>query len=218
MNIKVSRLRAIKHAIVYFTYLFILWGFYRRIFQFPESIEELIFKPAIWLIPLFILLRREKDSLPSIGLGVKNFFPTIYLTLILGTVFAIEAFLLNYLKYGQFVFEANLGESGFGLGLVVSFATAISEELAFRGYIFTRLWKGLGGEWRANILTSIFWVLIHLSIAIFDWKLAVGQLIVYLVLVFIYSLGAGFIFARTKNVTSSILLHLLWQWPIILFR
>lgn len=218
MNIKIGRLRAFKHAVVYFTYLFILWGFYRQISPLPEAIEEFVLKPAIWLIPLFLLLRREKDSLSSIGVSTKNFFPTVYIALILGTIFAIEAFVLNYLKYGQFVFEANIGESGFAFGLLITLATAISEELSFRGFIFTRLWKGVGGEWMANLLTSAFWVLIHIPIAIFDWELPLGSLVIYLFLVFIYSLGSGFIFARTKNVTSSVLLHLLWQWPIILFR
>jgi membrane protease YdiL (CAAX protease family) len=31
-------------------------------------------------------------------------------------------------------------------------------------------------------------------------------------------MGSAFIFSRTKNIWGSILLHVLWAWPIILFR
>jgi len=40
----------------------------------------------------------------------------------------------------------------------------------------------------------------------------------YLFLVFVFGLGASFVFSRTGNLASSILLHVFWSWPIILFR
>jgi len=40
----------------------------------------------------------------------------------------------------------------------------------------------------------------------------------YFLLTTLFGIGSAFVFARTRNVFSSILLHVLWEWPIILFR
>ena len=84
----------------------------------------------------------------------------------------MEAVIVNFLKYGgQFNLGANIGSLPLLPALGLSFATAISEEIAFRGYVFTRVWKFMNNEFYANILTSIFWAVIHVPITIFVWKL-----------------------------------------------
>jgi len=102
--------------------------------------------------------------------------------------------------------------------LGLSFATAFSEETAFRGYIYSRLTTVLKGEWTANIIQTILWTAIHVPIAFFIWEYTLTQGIVYLSITAIFGLGSAFIFSRTKNIFGSILLHVLWEWPIILFR
>ncbi len=208
----------LKHTVGLYAFLLLVWGFYRLLFQLPESLEEFIIKPVIWLGPMVYLLKKEQSSVSSIGITQKNFFPTIYLAIVLGAVFSLEGLIVNYLKYGSVEFYANLGESSFFLLIAVSLSTAVVEELVFRGFIFSRLWSVIKSEWRANFVTALGWVLIHLPIAILDWKFNLGNLVLYAALVFVYSIGASFVFARTKNVFSAILLNFLWQWPIILFR
>jgi membrane protease YdiL (CAAX protease family) len=39
-----------------------------------------------------------------------------------------------------------------------------------------------------------------------------------MIVIFLFSIGTTFVFLRTKNIIAPILLHVLWQWPIILFR
>ena len=136
----------------------------------------------------------------------------------LGIIFAIEGMLVNVLKYGNTNFAANVGQNAFIVSLGLSFATAISEEITFRGFLFKRVWHALGSEWTANITTSIIWALIHIPVSIFWWQLEFSATIGFLVLSTIFGVGSAFIFARTKNIVSSILLHVLWSWPIILFR
>ncbi len=209
---------AIKHATILAAYLLIVWGFYRFLFKLPEEIEELVIKPVIWLLPVFYLVRKEKLGLKSIGITGKNLFPAIYLALALGVVFAIEGVFINLLKYGEFNFSANIGQRAIFAALGLSLATGISEEISFRGYLFNRVWHALGSEWSANIITSLVWGLVHIPIAIFWWELSLAGILGYLLLTTLFGIGSAFVFARTKNVTSSILLHLLWEWPIILFR
>ncbi|SRR5258708_704032 len=213
-----SKFAPLKNAILLFTFLLLFWGFYRLFFQLPSWVEEVVIKPIVWIGPVFYLIRREKTNLASVGITSNNLFPAIYSALALGSLFAIEAVITNYIKYGQLNFGANLGSEPLFISLGISFATAISEEIVFRGYIFTRIWQAVNNEWSANIITSILWVIIHIPITIFVNKLSPLAAIVYLFLTFIFGIGSSFIYARTKNISSSIFLHVLWEWPIMLFR
>lgn len=209
---------AIKHATILTAYLLIVWGFYRFLFRLPDEIEELIVKPIIWLLPVFYFVKKEKASLSSLGITSKNLFPAIYFALALGTVFAIEAVIINFVKYGGLDFSANIGGKPLLASLGISFATAFSEEISFRGYIFNRVWTAFGKEWSANIVTSLAWALVHVPVAFFVWKLSFSSALIYLFLTTLFGIGSAFVFARTRNVFSSIFLHVLWEWPIILFR
>lgn len=208
----------LKHTSILAIYLLIVWGFYRFLFQLPETVEELVIKPIVWLIPVIIFINREKLSIDSLGFTLKNLFPSVYLSLGLGALFVIEALVINIVKYGHLNFGANIGTLPFAASLGLSFATAFSEEVAFRGYLFNRVWYVLGNEWSANLLTSFVWALVHVPVTFFVWKLELSAAILYLVLTTIFGIGSAFVFAKTKNIFSSIFLHVLWEWPIILFR
>lgn len=200
-------------------YLLIIWGFYRFLFQLPEEIEETIIKPLVWLIPVMYLVKLERRGLESVGITLRNLFPAIYYSLGLGLIFVFEAMVVNYIKYeGQFNLNSNIGQLPFLTALGLSFITAFSEEITFRGYIFTRIWDFVKNELSANLLTSVFWAMIHVPITIFVWKLDFSASLIYLALTTIFGIGSAFVYARTKNILSPILLHVLWQWPIILFR
>ena len=209
---------AIKHATILAAYLLVIWGFYRFLFKLPEDVEEFFIKPILWLLPVVYFLKKEKAGLETIGITHKNIFPAIYFALFLGVIFAIEGIAVNYIKYREFDFSANVGETFFFYSLLLSIATAISEEITFRGYLFTRIWHALGNVWTANAVTSIVWALIHIPISIFWWKLDSGETLSFVVLTTVFAIGSAFIFAKTRNIISSIILHVLWSWPIVLFR
>lgn len=209
---------ALRHATILAAYLLVVWGFYRFLFKLPDEIEETVIKPLIWLVPVFILLRIEKAKLSSVGITLKNLFPAVYFALGLGAFFVIEAVIINFLKYGGLNFGANIGKDALLISLGISFVTATSEEIAFRGYLFNRVWSALGNEWLANIVTSVVWALIHVPVTIFVWKLNLISSLIYLFLTTLFGVGSAFVFARTGNVFSSIFLHVLWEYPIILFR
>lgn len=216
MNHKIT---AFKNAVTLAVYLLIVWGFYRFLFQLPEEIEELVIKPIVWLAPVLYLIKLERENLASVGITVKNIFPAIYYALGLGVIFVVEALIINYVKYeGTFNLNAYLGSLPFMSSFLISFVTAFSEEITFRGYIFTRVWNFIGNELYANILTSVFWAMIHVPITIFVWKLDFSASLIYLLLTTIFGVGSSFVYARTKNILSPIILHVMWQWPIILFR
>lgn len=218
MMAKLNKVATLKHVTIYSAYLLLIWAFYRFLFRFPENIEELIIKPVVWLLPLFYFMAKDKLDLKSIGITAKNMFSSLYLSLGLGAVFVAEALLTNFLKYGGFNFGANIGSLPLLPSLGLSFATAFSEEIAFRGYIFGRLSSFLKNEITANIIQAVLWTAIHVPVAFFVLKMELNSGLIYLFITAIFGIGSAFIFGRTRNIFGSILLHVLWEWPIILFR
>lgn len=212
---------SLKHVLALFSFIFVIWAVYR---YFPEIMplwmEELFLKPVIWLLPtLWVVLKVEKQKIASLGLTKKNLYPSLYWGIGLGMVFALEGFLANSLKYGGLdLVEINYTPLSFLFVIFLSFATAFSEELVFRGYIFSRFWKIFDKEWQANLFSSLLFVLIHLPIGVFVLGYTPVAMLAYLFFIFVFGLGSAFVFARTGNLISSILLHVLWSWPIILFR
>src|SRR3989304_8279029 len=126
----------IKNVIIYIVYLFLVWGLYRFLFKFPDEVEELFIKPIIWLLPLIYFLKKEKQGISSLGVTSRNLFPAVYFALGLGAFFVIEAVIINFVKYQGLNFSANIGQATLLVSLGLSFATALTEELVFRGYIF----------------------------------------------------------------------------------
>jgi len=212
--------KTLKNVIQLYTFIFLIWGFYRFLFRLPEEIEELVLKPIIWLGPVFYLLFKEKENLSSIGWSGKNFFKGLYLGIGLGIIFAIEGLLTHALKYSgiSFIKLAYTSLPVFLVALGVSLGTAISEETVFRGYIFSRLLRVIKDEWLASLISNLGWALIHLPISIFVLHYDVLQISIYLFLTFLFGLGSAFVFARTETITASILMHVFWGWPLILFR
>ena len=209
----------LKSTLLYFLYLVVLWSAYRVSgISLPQEIDEFVVKPIVWLAPIFYILLREKKGVRALGITVKNLYPGIYLALILGVVFAIEAFVINYIKYGGVDLSANLGDKPFLYSIVISFATGVSEELAFRGFIFSRILSVSKNEIFATFSTSIFWVMIHIPATFALLGYGFQDAMSFWLLSLLYSVGACFIYARTKNIFPSILLFVLWETTIILFR
>lgn len=209
-----------KRVLALFSFIFILWTFYRYLPEPPAWVSELVLKPVVWLLPTFWLIRKiEKQPLSSVGITRKNLLLAFYWGIGLGLVFILEGFLTNILAYRGFrLMGSEFSLLNFLGTLVLSFATAISEEIVFRGYIFNRLRHFWKKAWLANLLSSLLFILIYLPVAIFVLGYTPWLMLVYLVFVFIFSLASGFVFSRTNNILASILLHVFWSWPVILFR
>lgn len=205
-------------ALVYFVYLLVAWGLYRMNFKFSDTLEELFIKPVIWLLPFLYIIPKDKIKASDLGIGLKNLFPSLYLSLALGVGFAFLGLIANMAKYSGISFGANLGTSFFGLSLLVSFATSITEELVFRGYLLGVLLKRFMTPFIPILGSTILWTMVHIPISYYIWGMGPLQTGIFLFLTFIYGLGASILYFKTKNIASSIFLHFLWEWPIILFR
>ena len=92
---------SVKHVFALFSFVFVLWAFYRYSPEIlPTWAEELILKPLVWLVPTYWLVRAvEKEKLASLGFTKKNLVKALYWGIGFGIVFAVEGLLTNIIKY-----------------------------------------------------------------------------------------------------------------------
>lgn len=199
--------------------IFVLWGLYRLIFRLPEDIEEIVLKPIVWLGPTFyIVFKIEKKGLASLGYSAKHFGRDLLKGLGFGIMFIVVGLSLNYLRFGHFSSQNLPMKEIFLPSLFLSFITAISEETVFRGYIMNRLSEMLKSPGAANFISSIGFSLVHLPISVFVYHYSLPQVFIFLVLIFLSSLGSGIAFSWTKTIWASILVHVFWTWPVVLLK
>ncbi|MBL7150788.1 CPBP family intramembrane metalloprotease [Candidatus Microgenomates bacterium] len=198
----------------------ILWGMYRYFFRFSEIVDELIFKPLIFLTPVLWFVKfKERKSWPSLGLTKTHLRKSILIGLCLGLFFCLEGILTSWFKNKELIFNPKQLSIGgiFGAGFL-SLITGFSEELLSRGFLMNRFWKLFDSEFLANFLSSVLFTFSHLPIAVLVLYYTERDLFSYSLLIFILSVADGFIFGRTKNISGSIISHALWNWSVILVR
>jgi membrane protease YdiL (CAAX protease family) len=200
-------------------WVLLAWSLYRYFIHLPEWADEFIFKPLVFVVPvLWYVLKKEKRNIDSIGLTTKNLFNSLYIGLGFGMVFAVEGLIAHAVKYGKFEINpiAAFGSYGFFL-IVISLATAFSEELLCRGFIFNRIYEKTKNLPYAAFLGSIFFILLHVPILVTANKLQGMTLIIFFVTDFILAFANSILYAKNKSLVAPILVHVFWNMTVALY-
>jgi membrane protease YdiL (CAAX protease family) len=200
-------------------WILLAWTLYRYFFRFPEWVDEFLFKPVVFVLPvLWYVIQREKRHLDSVGITKKNFITSLYIGIGFGAVFAIEGILAHYVKYKSFVVNpiAAFGEYGFGL-LIISLATAFSEELLCRGFLFSRLL-----EKTKKLLPSLFvgaalFLFLHVPMLLMINKLQGVTLVTFIITDFILAIANSMLYLSTGSIVAPILVHIFWNMTVALY-
>ncbi len=179
-----------KKVLLYTGYLLLVWGGFRYFFNLPEVIEELWFKPVIWLVPLFwwnIFLREKRVTL---------FGGNQLISLLVG------------LTVGCFYFFAlrkvpEMSSSNWDL-VGVALVTSVVEEIAFTGFVLGYLQKSVSEIW-SIFFCSILVAIMRLPILLFDSKVGGTELTFVLIFVFAVAMINGVIRLKSGSVSGSIL-------------
>lgn len=178
-----------KKVSFYILYLLVVWGGFRYFFNFSSAVDELMFKPVIWLVPLFWW-----NS--SLGERVEFFGGRVGSSILLG------------LLAGAFYTVVIRGSAGIGLInwdlFGVSVVTAVVEELAFSGFVLGYLVDRGGSVNMGVVITSILVAIVRLPILIFDFRSSGMETFFACAFVFATSLISGLIRTRSGNVGGSI--------------
>jgi membrane protease YdiL (CAAX protease family) len=201
-------------------WILLAWSIYRYFCHFPEAVDEFLVKPLIFVVPIiWYVVKKEKRPLSSIGLTGNNFFISLYTGFGIGFLFALEGMAANFIKYGQFTINpiAAFRQYGFFL-LLLSIATAFSEELFGRGFIFSRFYE----KSNENLLYASFYsagmtVLLHVPILLTSLKFQGPTLILYFITSIAIALANAVLYRQTKSLVGPVLVHLFWNMTVALY-
>ena len=184
----------VKRLWYYYIYLILIWGSFRYFVRLPEVIEELWFKPVLWLVPLFWWNLALREKIVMFG---KKWGESLFFGIIVGMFYFI---ILKFQNIGNFQLDFNL--------IGVALATAVSEELTFSGFIAGYLEKIRKGNLFNFVTIGLMTAIIRLPILLFVYR-ASGYEIIGVLLVALAS-GAinAWIRVRSGNVAGSVIARL----------
>lgn len=193
----------------------VLWFIYRYLLNFPETIDELLAKPIIFvLVPTMVM---GLKMLPGFEKW-KTFFTDLTIGVFMGFVFAVVSVIANKLKYGELSFYPTIPMMGFGIisYLVLSIFTSFSEEVLGRGIFFANLRKELGLI-DASAVASMLSLSLYLPILFIRIKPDPSTLIVFLISSFVLSVINSILYSIRGNIVLPILLHAFWNMSVVLY-
>lgn len=191
-----------KKLMSYYVYLLLVWGGFRYWVSLPEVIEELWFKPVIWLIPLFWWRM-------SLGGKPKLFNNKWFASGIVGV-------LVGILYFGLISLLRSTAGYSWGLNMVgIALVTAIVEEMTFSGVVLGLMDGSYKNKLVNLIVTGLMVVGVHVPINIFVFGLRGLELAGVLVWLFSVAVINGLIRQKTGNVTGSIVARFLLMLSVL---
>ncbi len=200
-------------------WILLAWSLYRYFFKLPEWADEFIFKPLVFVAPVIWYVRnKEKQSLATLGITRRNFFSSVYIGLGFGIVFALEGMVTHAVKYGTWDVNPIAAFQQYGFFLIIlSLATACTEELLARGFVFNRLYEKTKNLMYSSLVSSVMFVLLHIPILVTMTKLQGPTLILFLVTDLVLAIANSLLYYNTGSLVAPILVHIFWNMTVALY-
>lgn len=200
-------------------WILLTWSLYRYFLRLPEWFDEFIAKPMVFVMPvLWYIVNKEKRTLESIGITGKNFFNSVYIGLGFGMIFAIEGIAAHAIKYGKLDVTPIGAFQDYGFFLIiVSLATAISEEILSRGFVFSRIYEKTKNLPYSAFMGSVMFLLLHVPILVTSNHLTGMTLVLFFVTDFVLAFANSMLFATTGSLVAPILVHIFWNMTVALY-
>jgi len=198
----------------------LFWALYRYFFKFAEPIDEFIFKPLVFVFPvIWYVIKREHRGLSSVGFTTHNFWKNMLIGLGISAIFVGEGIVANVYKHGHLVIQPLTSIASYGVPFIffLSLATAFTEELLSRGFLFSRLFEQTKKMWYAIAVSTFMFMAFHIPILATSLKFQGPTLILF----FWTTLSLGVInsifYIQTESLVIPILVHLFWNITVALF-
>lgn len=197
-----------KQSLVLFIFILGAWTVFRWLVPTEAVTDEFVVKPLLFIVPTIYLLYREKQPLSFLGISSIKLLNAILWGCAAGIFLIGYSILINTFK-GQ-VPHLQL-HTNWALGAATALATAISEEIVFRGYILNKIRQTTQSIWLAVGVSTIFFVIVHLPRSILVLHLTWSAIAVYCVLLTFLGAINGLLMWKTKNIAASLTTHTLWN-------
>ncbi|MCX6791459.1 MAG: CPBP family intramembrane metalloprotease [Candidatus Gottesmanbacteria bacterium] len=200
-------------------WILLAWSLYRYFLKLPEWADEFIFKPLVFVAPVIWYVRnKEKEGLATLGFTRRNFFTSVYIGLGFGVVFALEGLVTHVIKYGTWDVNPIAAFQQYGFFLILlSLATACTEELLSRGFVFNRLYEKTKNLAYSSVVSSVMFVLLHVPILVTMTKLQGTTLVLFLVTDLVLGIANSLLYYNTGSLVAPILVHIFWNMTVALY-
>lgn len=199
----------------------LFWALYRYFFHFPEWVDEFVFKPIVFVVPvLYFVLTKERRPLTSVGITTKRILRYVALGVGVGLVFFAEGIGVNIIRHqGVLKTQELLSTAGYSVGFLalLSLATACSEELLSRGFLFSRLFEQTKRVWYSIIMATGMFVAFHIPILVTSLKFQGPTLVLFFATSVVLGVANSIIYLQTKSLVTPILIHFFWNMTVSLF-
>lgn len=190
----------------------VIWVLYRSLFHFPVWFDELIGKAIFFGLPVSLYISLAAGGAIRQTYAVGRLFRGLLVGVAIGGVFGFAAAVTSFVTRGVVVQSAPLFVSNaFWWEMLLALATGFWESLFFYGWVMTIIqekYRNWGVLPQVLIVTAIF-VIFHIPNTILRASspaIVVNQII----LLSIFALGQGFLFARTKNIYALTISQAIW--------
>ncbi len=164
-------------------------------------VQAIIF--LILLIPMFVVLARDRLKLSDLQYRKSNLILSLFLGILIGLIFLIlSGRILQILKLSK----SSLLFAGLQY-LVVGFA----EETLFRGYVQVRF-IAQWGFWKGFISTSVIFCLWHFPTYSLGMNMSFSAASIEVIKVLPLSLLLGYSLEKTGNIITPVMIHLFINW------
>ena len=193
----------LRRLVFYYIFVFVAWTIFRYFSRLPEVIEELWFKPVLWLVPLFWW--QISDGEHRISLFKGDISRTLFWGLGIGLAYYSVVKLVTRSSWFELDFDR------FGIGLTI----AVVEQVTFAGIALPRLMREFKKEGVSLFLMALMFSLIRLPINVFVFKLPLLTLLGAFLLAFFVGLVNGFARLRAKNTLAPVMAHFFYLQAIL---
>jgi membrane protease YdiL (CAAX protease family) len=216
MTTKTTKMQQVLNV---FGVILIVWSVYRWKLQMPEWFDEFIAKPIVFVGPVYwyITQTEQKEFLSSIWLRFKKIGPDVLMGIALGGIFLASALFANVLKHGTIELPTTFAGTSFILAVLMTFATAATEEILTRGFILKRFFEDSGNIYMSSFNASILFLVLHIPILFTIPELRGTLLLMFLATDFVLSLVNSFIFLDRKSLVAPILVHAFYNLAILFY-
>lgn len=189
----------------------LLWFFYRSLFAFPVWFDEIVGKALFFGLPVWLYILATGTSKITATLAAIKVKRGLSLGLAVGGLFGFAASLLAIVQRGGGVQPVMLfAADGFWWEFLLALLTGFWETLFFFSFVMVvtqdtwRKWPLL----QQVLLVAAVFMVFHLPNTILRFN---GVAVAYqAILLFLFALGQGLLFAREKNAYALMLSHAIW--------
>ena len=196
--------------------ILLIWSFYRLNLQLPLWFDELIAKPLVFILPIYLFTTKYEhlNFFQAVAFDVKKIKKEFFIGLGIGLLFIITILFTNVIKKGllfpMLPISLFLTEAFFAL------TTGISEEVLSRGFILKRLYEDSKNIFTASFFSSFLFFFLHVPMLFTNPKLTGPLILLFMTTDFLLSMICSVLFLSRKQVVAPIVVHACYNFALFL--